>query len=101
MDDQSRLDPLIHPAARLRLCAALAPGAPIDFAMARAATGLGASALSKHIHILMEAGYLRQTRDPVDGRRSWLGLTPAGRAAYQRHVAALLAMVQPSAAPAP
>jgi DNA-binding MarR family transcriptional regulator len=48
------------------------------------------SALSKHISVLAEAGYVAQRRAVRDTRqRVWLRLTETGRSAYRGHVAAL------------
>ena len=84
-----RLDPVIHPASRLLVCACLAPAAQVEFAVLQRTVGLSASALSKQVHILIDAGYVAQVRDVVDSRRIWLRLTSVGRAAYRSHLAAL------------
>ncbi len=56
-------------------------GTPLD---------ISKSALSKHVSMLAEAGYVAQRRAVRDTRqRVWLSLTEAGRSAYRGHVAAL------------
>jgi len=84
-----RLDPIIHPASRLLVCACLAPASQVEFAVLQRTVGLSASALSKQVHTLIDAGYVAQVRDVVDSRRIWLRLTPVGRSAYRSHLAAL------------
>lgn len=83
------LDPIIHPSSRLLICACLAPAAQVEFAFLQKTVGLSASALSKQVRILIDAGYVAQLRDVVDSRRIWLRLTPVGRSAYRAHLAAL------------
>ena len=84
-----RLDPVIHPASRLLVCACLAPASQVEFAVLQRTVGLSASALSKQVHILIDAGYVAQVRDVIDSRRIWLRLTTVGRAAYRSHLTAL------------
>lgn len=84
-----QLDPIIHPSSRLLICACLAPAARVEFAFLQKTVGLSASALSKQVRILIDAGYVTQLRDVVDSRRIWLRLTPTGRSAYRAHLAAL------------
>jgi DNA-binding MarR family transcriptional regulator len=83
-------DQLIHAPARLRICAALDPVREIEFGTLLALLDISKSALSKHISMLTDAGYVAQRRAVRDTRqRVWLRLTPAGRTAYRDHVAAL------------
>ena len=52
------------------------------------------SALSKHISMLADAGYVTQRRAVRDTRqRVWLRLTDTGRSTYRGHVAALQRIV--------
>ena len=87
------LDPLIHPTNRLRICAALAAAHRVEFSTVQEAVGLSASALSKQVHTLTDAGYVATSRDALDSRRVWLRLTPTGRTAYRAHLAALQAII--------
>lgn len=89
----SGLDPVIHPAHRLQLCAMLAAGGSVELALVRDHLGLSPSALSKQVAALVEAGYVAQERGALDSRRHWLSLTASGRAAYDAHVAALREIV--------
>lgn len=85
----SDLDPIIHPAHRLRICALLAAATTVELAIVKEHSGLSASALSKQVAALVDAGYVEQQRSRTDSRRLWLSLTKDGRTAYRRHVAAL------------
>lgn len=89
MSAPAGFDPIIHPASRLQVCAALSAATEVEFSVLQDIVGLSASALSKQVRVLMDAGYVAQQRDPVDSRRVWLYLTAAGHAAYRGHVAAL------------
>ncbi|KAA0926314.1 transcriptional regulator [Rhodococcus sp. IEGM 1401] len=85
----SDLDPIIHPAHRLRICALLAAATTVELSIVKEHSGLSASALSKQVAALVDAGYVEQQRSRTDSRRLWLSLTKDGRTAYRRHVAAL------------
>lgn len=83
-------DHLIHAPVRLRICAALEPVREIEFGALLTLLDISKSALSKHIAVLAEAGYVTQRRAVRDTRqRVWLHLTKTGRSAYRGHVAAL------------
>lgn len=90
----ARFDELIHPSTRLSIVALLAAADWIEFAFIRDQLDLSDSALSKQLSTLESAGYVRIER-PVSAnrRRVQARLTPAGRAAFQGHVAALRALV--------
>lgn len=83
-------DYVIHAPARLRICAALDPVREIEFGTLQTLLDISKSALSKHISVLADAGYVTQRRAVRDTRqRVWLHLTETGRSAYRAHVAAL------------
>lgn len=83
-------DQVIHAPVRLRVCAALAPVREIEFGALLTLLGISKSALSKHLSMLTDAGYVQQRRAVRDTRqRVWLALTETGRSAYEGHVAAL------------
>jgi DNA-binding MarR family transcriptional regulator len=83
-------DLVIHAPVRLRLCAALDPVREIEFGTLLTLLDISKSALSKHIAVLAETGYVTQRRAVRDTRqRLWLALTDTGRSAYRGHVAAL------------
>ena len=92
------LDPVIHPPARLQLAALLAGVDEMEFGTARDTLGISDSLLSKHLAQLDEAGYVRLRKAALAGRqRTWLSLTADGRAAFRRHVDALMALAGGSA----
>jgi DNA-binding MarR family transcriptional regulator len=94
-----RFDDLIHPATRLSVVAILATVDWADFAFIRDELGLSDSALSKQLTILENAGYITLERPLTDRRRRVrAALTPAGRAAFDGHVAALDQIVNRAAA---
>ncbi len=85
----------IHAPNRLRICALLDMGEEVEFAVVQKQLGVSASVLSKHVSVLVNAGYVRQHRAVRDTRqRVWLSLTDEGRAAYRAHIAALRAIVE-------
>jgi DNA-binding MarR family transcriptional regulator len=87
-------DHLIHAPVRLRLCAVLEPVREIEFGALLTMLDLSKSALSKHVSVLADAGYVAQRRAVRDTRqRVWLSLTDAGRSAYRGHIAALRRIV--------
>ena len=89
-----RFDELIHPSTRLSIVALLAAADWVEFAFIRDQLGLSDSALSKQLSILEEAGYVHIQRPVSDHRRRvHARLTPAGRTAFQGHVAALRTIV--------
>ncbi len=87
----ARFDELIHFPTRLRITAATAIAAEIEFSALEDALGISTSLLSKQLRILAEAGYVAlDKRAQVVGRpRTWVRLTPTGSKAYLGHVEAL------------
>ena len=85
----ARLDPVIHPIARLSICGLLASGADwVEFAALRGAAGISDSVLSKQSRLLEDAGYVEVRKGAVGRRpRTCFRLTPNGREAFQAHVA--------------
>jgi len=91
------LDEMIHQPVRLSIVATLAHVERVDFAFLRDTLALQDSNLSRHLTALEEAGYI--LIDKVFERkrpRTWLSLTEVGRAAFERHVAALRRIVEGS-----
>lgn len=84
-DQPPSLDPLIAPARELRACAALAYARQVDSGVVAHLTG-DVDVLAC-VPDLVAADYA-VTQD--DGEQTWLSLTPQGRAAYRRHLRALL-----------
>ncbi|MCT2592991.1 transcriptional regulator [Streptomyces sp. N2-109] len=90
----AKFDELIHPSTRLSLVATLAAADWAEFAFLRERLGLSDSALSKQLATLEEAGYVATERRVSGSRRKVRArLTPAGRDAFDGHIAALQAIV--------
>ncbi|MER5443434.1 transcriptional regulator [Streptomyces sp. NPDC002790] len=90
-------DTTVHAPNRLRICALLDTAGEAEFGLVQKQLDLSASALSKHVTVLMDAGYVGQRKAVRDTRqRVWLHLTRGGRDAYRGHLAALRAIVGPS-----
>lgn len=86
----SGFNAVIHAPGRLQICAILSAADEAEFAMIRDAIAVSDSVLSKHLKQLEEAGYIAARKQAHAGRqRTWIGLKPAGRAAFASHVAEL------------
>ncbi|WP_194861368.1 transcriptional regulator [Dietzia sp. SYD-A1] len=87
---QPLFNELIHAPSRLQICAMVAPVEALDFATVREALAVSDSALSKHIRVLADAGYLRTSKTAHASRtRTWITLTDSGREALNAHLAEL------------
>ncbi len=83
-------DAVIHAPGRLQICAILSSVDEAEFALLRDRLKVSDSVLSKHLKQLEDAGYIKLTKTPVEGRsRTWAGLTPVGKKAFAGHVAEL------------
>ena len=79
---------------RLSIMAALSRVDEVDFQTLRDAIEISDSALSKQAAVLESAGYVELRKGYVGKRpRTWVSVTPAGRAALAAHLAALRAIV--------
>ena len=88
-----RLDPVIHPPARLQLMALLIDVTDIEYAKAREIIAVSDSVLSKHLAQLGEADYVTLRKATVNTRqRTWIAATATGRRAFRGHIAALQAL---------
>ncbi len=95
-DPMSGFNPTIHAPNRLRICALLDTAGEAEFGMVQQQLDVSPSVLSKHVTVLMDAGYVEQRKAVRDTRqRVWLKLTRRGREAYRAHHAALRAIVGP------
>ena len=94
------IDPVIHPLARLKICAALFHGAvekqssrfEMRFSTLKDKVNLSDSALSKQLDRLEEHGYITRFREYGSSRAKdtvWVTLTERGAQAFERHTAAL------------
>jgi len=85
-----QLDEVIHAPIRFSIVAALAGVDEAEFAHVRDVVEISDSALSKQSTQLEVAGYVKIRKGYVGKRpRTWLSLTSAGRAAFDRHLEAL------------
>jgi DNA-binding MarR family transcriptional regulator len=90
----ARFDEIVHAPNRLQICAILSAVSSADFTTVRECLGVADSVLSKHIRVLHEAGYIDVRKSTWASRvRTSMSMTPAGRAAYDGHLAALQAIV--------
>ncbi|MDQ0697220.1 MULTISPECIES: winged helix-turn-helix domain-containing protein [Streptomyces] len=93
-DEAPALDGVIHHPTRLTLVAFLSACDEAEFAAVRDGCRVSDSVLSKNASALEAAGYLHVRKGHVGKRpRTWLSLTPAGRQALARHLAALQDLV--------
>ena len=94
-------DDVIHQPIRLRVMAALTACDPrdegLDFARLKGLTGATDGNLGAHIETLARAGYVAVDKAFV-GRKpqTTVTATPAGRAAFARHVATLQEIIAAS-----
>ena len=91
------LDEAIHQPVRLSIMALLAQSEKVDFAFLRAHLALGESNLSRHLSALEGLGYVVIAK-VFEGKRgrTWLSLSPEGRAAFENHVRVLHQIVEPA-----
>ncbi|CAM5674817.1 hypothetical protein GCM10010390_34740 [Streptomyces mordarskii] len=88
--DTALLDP-----TRLSIVSLLVSVEWAEFGWVRETVGMSPSALSKQVSTLETRGYVEVKKGYVGKRpRTWLALTPTGRAALERHVAALHRVVE-------
>jgi DNA-binding MarR family transcriptional regulator len=88
------LDPVIHAPKRLAAMALLANSESTDFPFLREHLGVSDSDLSKQMAALENAGYVAITKSGRGrGATTTYKITKPGRAAYQRHRAALRALL--------
>jgi DNA-binding MarR family transcriptional regulator len=97
----SPLDPVLTDPTRLRIQAALhalPADAAMSFTILRKALMLTDGNLGKHVHVLVDAGFVSTQEHWRGKRRTTLyRATSAGRAAFDAHVQALNAIIRASA----
>ncbi len=95
------LDPVIHLPIRFSIVAALHAVERAEFRFIRDTVEISDSLLSQHVTTLESAGYVQVSKRQA-GRhmKTWLNLTPEGRAAFRRHVEVLNLIAAPTEAPA-
>jgi DNA-binding MarR family transcriptional regulator len=88
-----QLNEIIHQPVRLRIMAALnalEPDTRVDFGTLRELLDVTDGNLAAHLRKLEDAGYVAVEKTFVGRRpRTYIGITPAGRAAFEAHVHAL------------
>ena len=82
--EELTLDRLIHEPGRLAILTVLSSVADADFVFLQRATGLTKGNLSSHLTKLEDAGLVRRSPDPSDGRVSHVEVTDAGAHLHQR-----------------
>lgn len=88
------LDPVMHAPKRLALMALLAHAQDADFGFVREALAVSDSDLSKQASALAEAGYISIGKSGRGrGATTRYRITEVGRGAYQRHKAAIEALL--------
>jgi len=92
---EAHFDEVVHAPQRLRILAMLdAISGDVEFATLRDALEVADSVVSKHLKVLVDAGYVTIRKAATVGRqRTWVRLTARGREAYAAHVAALREIV--------
>ncbi len=91
---RARLDDLVHQPVRFSLLAGLAQADELEFRFLRDTLQISDSLLSRQASTLEQAGYVAIRKGHV-GKwpRTWLKLTPEGRAAFDAHLATLREIV--------
>ena len=92
---EALFDPLIHPPKRLGAMAMLGAAGWVEFSFLRENLAVSDSDLSKQMAALCEAGYAKvRKRGHGPGSKTWFAITPVGRSALERHIAALRDLVE-------
>jgi DNA-binding MarR family transcriptional regulator len=89
------LDEVVHQRARLGILSVLHEARRVDFGYLLKTLSLTGGNLSQHLRVLEEASLIRVEKG-VQGRRprTWVSITPAGRRALLREIAALRAIIE-------
>ncbi len=88
------LDPVVHERVRLGIVSLLAARRSVDYLELRTLLGLTDGNLATHLRVLEKAGYVAVEKRFVQRKtRTSYELTAAGRAAFERHVEALGALL--------
>ena len=89
-----QLDDDVHQRVRLGILALLAGVSRADFAHLKTSLGTTDGNLGRHLQVLEQAGLIDQVKVSEGQRfRTWLSITRAGKAALQREIEALKAIV--------
>lgn len=94
-----QLDPIIHQPARLQIMSALVQlpeDNRVDFSYLKDLIKLTDGNLGAHLSTLETSGYIAVTKEFVVRKpKTFISVTPKGRAAFMGHVAALKAILLP------
>jgi DNA-binding MarR family transcriptional regulator len=95
----NELDSIIHQPARLQIMSALCQlreGTRVDFTYLKDSLSLTDGNLGAHLATLETKGYIAVDKEFVARRpKTFVAVTPAGRAAFAKHVAALQSILLP------
>lgn len=83
------LDETIHAPKRLAICSMLFSASAVEFGVIRDELGVSDSVVSKHLKVLVDAGYVNfESKVATSSRRPrrWVSLTPLGRASFSEYV---------------
>lgn len=90
----SELDPIIHERVRLSIVSTLAARRHVDYLELRSLLALTDGNLAGHLRVLERAGYVEYEKAFIDRKtRTTYKLTASGRRAFQKHIAALAALL--------
>jgi DNA-binding MarR family transcriptional regulator len=91
-----QLNEAIHQPVRLSILALLANAKQVDFAFLRDHLALKDANLSQHLGALESLGYVTIEKTFEKKRpRTWVSLSPAGRAAFEEYLGVLRRIVGP------
>lgn len=91
----ARLNEVVHQRARLGVLAVLGESGQADFPYLKRVLGLTDGNLGRHLEVLAGEGLIQVTKG-YEGRRprTWVAITPAGRAALTAELTALKELVR-------
>lgn len=97
----NQLDEVVHQRFRLGVLAYLSRIGRAEFTVLRDALGLTDGNLNRHLATLAGAGLIIVTKPEEAGRRArtWVEITPGGRAALKHHVDTLRRLLDDLGAP--
>ncbi len=91
VDTEAAFNEVIHAPTRLRICGLLRCVDKIEFAVLRDTLAISDASLSKHLKVLLDAGYASMTKTSSPGRSdarrlTWIKQTRNGRRAFDAHI---------------
>ncbi len=97
-----QFDSVIHARHRLQICSLLGGVEALSFATAQETLQVSDYVVSKHVRVLVEAGYVTTSKQAHGGRsHTWLSLTETGRRALESHLAELRRITAPGSEDGP